>query len=89
MTLRRKKTIIICSAKTENLRKLDNLHGETGMKFSIGDIPKEERPHKMFTFCTSTVYVGADFYSTNAYSYILPIRKSVVWQWMFRWISSK
>ena len=24
----------------------------------------------MFTFCTSTVYIGADFYSTNAYSYI-------------------
>ena len=25
---------------------------------------------KMFTFCASTVYIGADFYSTNAYSYI-------------------
>jgi len=33
----------------------------------IGDIPQRGEPHKMFTFCTSTVYIGADFYSTNAY----------------------
>ena len=63
-------TAIICSAKTDNLRKLDNLSRETGMKFRIGDIPQRGEPHKMFTFCTSTVYIGADFYSTNAYSYI-------------------
>ena len=33
----------------------------------------------MFTFCTSTVYIGADFYSTNAYSYIFanPLVKSM------------
>ncbi len=61
---------IICSSKPENIRKLDELSRETGMKFRIGDIPQKGELHKMFTFCTSTVYIGADFYSTNAYSYI-------------------
>lgn len=61
---------IICSSKPENIRKLDKLSQKTGMKFRIGDIPQRGEPHKMFTFCTSTVYIGADFYSTNAYSYI-------------------
>lgn len=41
-----------------------------GMEYKIGDIPGKGDPHKMFIFCTSTVYVGADFYSSNIYSYI-------------------
>ena len=61
---------IICSSKPENIRKLDELSRETGMKFRIGDIPQKGELHKMFTFCTSPGYIGADFYSTNAYSYI-------------------
>jgi len=36
----------------------------------IGHIPKEGQPHKMFTFCTRTVYLGADFYSKCASTYI-------------------
>ena len=36
----------------------------------IGRIPKIGEPHKMFTFCTRTVYLGADFYSTNARTFI-------------------
>ena len=68
--LKPEEVIIICSAKTENLHKLDSLSRDTGMKFNIGEIPRKGEIHKMFTFCTSTVYVGADFYSTNAYSYI-------------------
>ena len=36
----------------------------------LGDIPKFGEPHKMFTFCTRTVYLGADFYSTCARSFI-------------------
>jgi hypothetical protein len=36
----------------------------------IGKIPKVGEPHKMFTFCTRTVYLGADFYSTNARTFI-------------------
>ena len=40
------------------------------MEYKIGDIPGKGDPHKMLSCCTSTVYVGADFYSDNAYSYI-------------------
>ena len=36
----------------------------------IGRIPKRGEPHKMFTFCTRTVYLGADFYSTCARTFI-------------------
>ena len=70
---------IICSSKSENIKKLNELSRETGEKFMIGDIPGKGEPHKMFTFCTSTVYIGADFYSTNAYSYIFanPLVKSM------------
>lgn len=61
---------IICSSKSENLKKLEALSKKTGERFRIGDIPGKGETHKMLTFCTSTVYIGADFYSTNAYSYI-------------------
>jgi len=36
----------------------------------IGRIPKIGESHKMFTFCTRTVYLGADFYSTCARTFI-------------------
>ena len=36
----------------------------------IGKVPIKGEPHKMFTLCTRTVYLGADFYSTNAKSFI-------------------
>ena len=36
----------------------------------IGRIPKRGEPHKQFTFCTRTVYLGADFYSTNSRTFI-------------------
>lgn len=36
----------------------------------IGKIPTRGQQHKMFTFCTRTVYLGADFYSTNAKTFI-------------------
>ena len=36
----------------------------------IGRIPGRGEIHKMFTFCTRTVYLGADFYSTNARTFI-------------------
>lgn len=70
---------IICSSKSENIKKLNELSREVGEKFMIGDIPGKGEPYKMFTFCTSTVYIGADFYSTNAYSYIFanPLVKSM------------
>ena len=36
----------------------------------IGKIPVRGEKHKMFTFCTRTVYLGADFYSTCARTFI-------------------
>ena len=36
----------------------------------IGSVPAKGESHKMFTFCTRTVYLGADFYSTNARTFI-------------------
>ena len=36
----------------------------------IGSIPLIGQQHKMFTLCTRTVYLGADFYSTNAKTFI-------------------
>ena len=42
-----------------------------GRKFDIGTVPLRDEPRKMFTFCTRTVYLGADFYSDNAKSYVV------------------
>ena len=42
-----------------------------GKKWEIGKIPLKGESHKMFTFCTRTVYLGADFYSTNARTFVL------------------
>jgi hypothetical protein len=36
----------------------------------IGKVPLKGELHKMFTLCTRTVYLGADFYSTNARTFI-------------------
>jgi len=60
---------ILCSQSD-----LDNnakIKKKLGRKFSIGSIPVKGEVHKMFTFCTRTVYLGADFYSTNARTFIL------------------
>ncbi len=42
-----------------------------GAKYKIGTVPLRNEPRKMFTFCTRTVYLGADFYSDNAKSYVI------------------
>ena len=42
-----------------------------GRKYDIGRVPLRNEPRKMFTFCTRTVYLGADFYSDNARSFII------------------
>ena len=65
---------IICSSKSENIKKLNELSREVGEKFMIGDIPGKGEPHKMFTFCTSTVYIGADFIPPTPIPISLPIR---------------
>lgn len=55
---------ILCADTETNRRKVKRI------KHSIGKIPLENEPRKMFTFCTSTCYIGADFYSDCASTYI-------------------
>ena len=59
---------ILCADTEDNLKRI---HSKLGKEFSIGSVPTKEEPRKMFTFCTRTVYLGADFYSDNARSFIL------------------
>ena len=65
-------TNVLCAKTPENNKKLKSAFGITGRKVScIGKVPKRGEQHKMFTLCTRTVYLGADFYSTCARSVIL------------------
>ena len=41
-----------------------------GIDTVLGSVPTKGEKHKMFTLCTRTVYLGADFYSTNARTFI-------------------
>lgn len=59
---------ILCAKTEENKKKIKR---KLGKKFEIGKIPLRNEPRKMFTFCTRTVYLGADFYSTNARTFII------------------
>lgn len=59
--------VIVSQSNTENKIKLS----KCGKGFKFGQAPLEGKPHKMFTFCTSTAYCGMDFYSTNAKTVIL------------------
>ena len=58
---------ILCSRTDDNLKKIQR---RLGKSFIIGKVPKKEEKPKMFTFCTRTVYLGADFYSRCARSFI-------------------
>jgi hypothetical protein len=59
---------ILVSKTPENIKKIKR---RLGRKFDIGKVPLRGEPRKMFTFCTRTVYLGADFYSDNARSFII------------------
>jgi hypothetical protein len=59
---------ILCSNTTSNQKRLKK---RLGKKYPIGSVPLKGEPHKMFTFCTRTVYLGADFYSTCARTFVL------------------
>ena len=76
---------ILCAQTTDNRTKIrkafnDVLRKETEESLKhpivpkeydvIGSIPLIGQQHKMFTLCTRTVYLGADFYSTNARTFI-------------------
>ena len=58
---------ILCADTEENRKKIRT---KLGKEFSLGHIPIKGEPNKMFTFCTRTVYLGADFYSKCAKSFI-------------------
>ena len=58
---------ILCSDTPDNLKKIQR---KLGKKFKVGEVPLEGEKPKMFTFCTRTVYLGADFYSLCARSFI-------------------
>ena len=63
---------ILCSNTKENEKLIRSAFGgkaRDGITY-IGRVPLYDEPRKMFTFCTRTVYLGADFYSDNAKSYI-------------------
>lgn len=59
---------ILCAKTIKNENSIKNKLGE---KWKIGRVPLEGEERKMFTFCTRTVYLGADFYSPCAISIIL------------------
>ena len=70
--LRPDNTNVLCSNTPENQKKIRKAFGLTkSMPGGIGSVPKKGELHKMFTLCTRTVYLGADFYSTCARSLIL------------------
>ena len=58
---------ILCSRTDDNAKRIKR---KLGKKFVIGEVPLKGVKPKMFTFCTRTVYLGADFYSLCARSFI-------------------
>ena len=62
--------VLILCAKTEDNKK--KIRKKLGKSFSIGHVPNIEKGENfpMFTFCTSTVYLGADFDSYCARTFI-------------------
>jgi hypothetical protein len=64
---------ILCANTSENVEKIRKAFGVSKSEFlGLGKVYTEDEmdKNKMFTFCTRTVYLGADFYSTNARSFI-------------------
>ena len=68
MELKPEQCNVIVADTPDNKKKLRK---KLGRKWEIGKVPLFGQPHKMFTFCTRTVYLGADFYSTNARTIVL------------------
>ena len=70
--LKYEETNVLCSNTPENQKKIRKAFGlGRGQEGGIGEVPKRGEFHKMFTLCTRTVYLGADFYSLCARSLIL------------------
>ena len=70
--LKYENTNVLCSKTSENQKKVRRAFGlSKGDIGGIGRVPLRDEPRKMFTLCTRTVYLGADFYSDCARSIIL------------------
>lgn len=58
---------VICTkSNPDQVKKVEKL----GKGWAVGKIPKKGQPNKMFTFCTSSCFIGSDFYSKCASTYI-------------------
>ena len=66
--LRPEQVNILCADTEENRKKIRK---RLGKDYDIGSVPLRGETWKMFTFCTRTVYLGADFYSYCARSFIM------------------
>ena len=62
---------IFCADTQENRKKVKKKLDTKFAKLIGEPVPLKGQPRKMFTFCTRTVYLGADFYSDNARTFIL------------------
>ena len=70
--LKYENTNVLCSRSFDNNSKIRKAFGlGKGEVGGIGKVPLRDEPRKMFTLCTRTVYLGADFYSDCARSIIL------------------
>ncbi len=70
-------TNVLCARTSDNEEKIRKAFGlkkidlkKKGIESVIGKVPTKGEQHKMFTLCTRTVYLGADFYSTCARTFI-------------------
>ena len=62
---------VLCARNPSNESLVRKAFGVSKKNFvGVGTVPRRGEKHKMFTFCTRTVYLGADFYSTNARTFI-------------------
>ena len=77
--LKLENTNVLCANTDDNETRIRKAFGLTlsSIKKSygegvtcIGKVPTRDEPNKMFTLCTRTVYLGADFYSTNARTFV-------------------
>ena len=77
--LKLENTNVLCANTDDNEAKIRKAFGLTltsiRKKYGegvtcIGKVPLRGETNKMFTICTRTVYLGADFYSTNARTFV-------------------
>jgi hypothetical protein len=67
---------IICADDDNNKKKLGILSRALGYNtrkgegFKVGRVPLKGETNKMFTFCTKAAYIGSDFYSDCASSFV-------------------